>query len=216
MISMIEFYQCWGIIGPHEEQEWLGADNERHHENQEGSAHTMCLQHLWGYIFKKLTTNKCCAWEEIFSKEKIKLEKNTVSNGTCLTKILRKNCFQFKNKCKIWNPPKHTGVLWQSQLVLLCSALLCFTATAFLNKLNICGNATLSVCWHHFSDSICSFFISVSNLAILTLSSFSLWWYLLWWLVVFNVPIAQKRATCWRLRCWWAFFSNKVVFIKFI
>lgn len=111
MISMIEFYQCWGIIGPHEEQEWLGADNERHHENQEGSAHTMCLQHLWGYIFKKLTTNKCCAWEEIFSKEKIKLEKNTVSNGTCLTKILRKNCFQFKNKCKIWNPPKHTGVL---------------------------------------------------------------------------------------------------------
>ena len=72
MISMIEFYQCWGIIEPHEEQEWLDADNERHHENQEGSAHTMCLQHLWGYIFKKLTTNKCCAWEEIFSKGKIK------------------------------------------------------------------------------------------------------------------------------------------------
>ena len=205
MISMIEFYQCWGVIQPHEEQEWLDADNEQHHENQDGSAHTMCLQRLWGYIFTKLTTNKCCAWEEIFSKGKIKLEKNTVSNGNCLTKILRKNCFKFKNKCKIWTPPhpKHAGVLvtiTTGSIVLRFIVLPSYCIFKQVKHLWQC--CIEQVCWHHFPNRICSFSISVSHLVILTLSSFSLWWYLLWWLVVFNVTIAQKIATCWSLRCW--------------
>ena len=64
---------------------------------------------------------------------------------------------------------------------------------------------------YHFSNSVCSLHVSVSHPGnSLAPSNFLMLFYVLQWSVVLDVT----AATCWRIRWWVVFFSNKVFLIK--
>ena len=63
----------------------------------------------------------------------------------------------------------------------------------------------------HFSNSVCSLRVSVSHPGnSLAPSNFLMLFYVLQWSVILDVT----AATCWRIRWWVVFFSNKVFLIK--
>ena len=68
-----------------------------------------------------------------------------------------------------------------------------------------------------FSNSISSFCLSVPHVGnSQNISIFLLLLYFLWWSVISDLWYYYRKMimTCWRLRWWLTFFSNKVLFIK--
>ena len=137
--------------------------------------------------------------------------KETISEFKILIKLdyLNKfSCFFFF----LWANEKFClGLVWellQAHLVLLLFTLLRFCSTVFFTNWRFMQPSIGQICQHHFSSSFAHFVPLCHILVILTIfQTFSLL-YLLWWSVIFDVT----TTTCWRLRWWLAFFSNKLLF----
>ena len=93
-------------------------------------------------------------------------------------------------------------------------ALLCFTDTAFfLQIVGLWQPCIKQVYRHHFSNDICSLYVSVSHFGnssnisnFFIISIFVMVICDQWSLMLY----CKNNTTCWRLRWWLAFFSNKV------